>query len=212
MKDLLDEKAKSCEKLEIEMVDLKRKVEANNNANDGLKNNSIILDEILDKHISPFDKIGRGYKKEGEQFGVRTWILKKPEENTTLSRMKENSSSSKLERKVALQRFAQNTKDIRSRGLKGIDQGLGSTPQSRFIKETILRWKKISWYGNGFNGYCYSCNNFGHKIVDCRSHVKGNVGNPNKFVICWTCNCIGHTSAYCHTIRCYNCNRIGHKA
>ena len=86
------------------MVYLKRKVEANNNVHDMLKKISIILDKILDSQKSPFDKTGIGYKKEEEQSGIRTWILKKPEENTTLSRMKENSSSSELERKVGPQR------------------------------------------------------------------------------------------------------------
>ena len=143
LKDLLDEKENSCQKLEIEMVDLKRKVEANNNVHERLKNNSIILDKILDSQKSPFDKTRIGYKKEEEQSRIRTSILKKPEENTTLSRMKENSSSSELERKVALQRSAKNTKDIRSRRLKGIDQGVGPTPQSRFRKETIPRWNQI---------------------------------------------------------------------
>ena len=215
LKDLLDEKEKSCQKLEIEMVDLKRKFEANNNVHDRLKNNSIILDKILvDSQKSPFDKTGIGYKKEEEQYGIRTWILKKPKENTTLSRMKENSSSSELERKLALQRPAKNREDIGSRRLQGIDQGVGPTPQSRFRKETIPRWNQISRNGNGFNSYCYcySCNNFGHKALDCISYVKRNVGNPNNSVRCWTCNHIGHTAAYCRTIRSYICSGIGHKA
>ena len=126
------------------MVDLKIKVEVNNNVHDMLKNSSIILDKILDSQKSPIDKIGIGYKKEEEQYGIRTWILKNPEENISSSRMKENSSSSKLERKVALQRSAQNIEDIRSRELKGIDQGVGPTPQNRFRKETIPRWNQIS--------------------------------------------------------------------
>ena len=54
LKDLLNEKEKSCQKLEIKMADLKRKVEGNNNAHDRLKNISIILDEILDSQKSPF--------------------------------------------------------------------------------------------------------------------------------------------------------------
>ena len=66
-------------KLEIEMVDLKRKVEANNNVHDRLKNSSIILDKILDNQRSPFDKTGIGYKNEEEQSEIRTWNLKKPE-------------------------------------------------------------------------------------------------------------------------------------
>ena len=54
------------------MVDLKRKVEVNNNVHDRLENNSIILDKILDSQKSPFDKTGIGYKKEEEQSGIRT--------------------------------------------------------------------------------------------------------------------------------------------
>ena len=70
------------------MVDLKSKVKVNNNAHDRLKNSSIILDEIIDSQKYPFEKTGLGYKREAEQSRVRTWILKKPEENITLSRMK----------------------------------------------------------------------------------------------------------------------------
>ena len=54
------------------MVPIKRKVEVNNNVHDGLKNNSIILDKILDSQKSPFDKTVIGYKKEEEQSGIRT--------------------------------------------------------------------------------------------------------------------------------------------
>ena len=121
--------------------------------------------------------------------------------------MKENSSSSELERKVTLQRSTKRTEDIRSRKLKGINQGLSPIPQNRFRKETIPRWNR-----NVFNGYCHSCNKFGHKALNCRSYVRRNVGNPNNPIRCWTCNHIGHTTAYYRTIRCYNCSGIGHKA
>ena len=111
--------------------------------------------------------------------------------------MEENSSSSELERKVAPQRYTKNTEDIRSRKLKGINQGLSPTPQNRFRKDTISRWNR-----NAFNGYCHSCNKFGHKALNCKSYVIRNVGNPNNPVRCWTCNHIGHTDAYFQTIRC----------
>jgi hypothetical protein len=212
LKERLDEKEKSCQKLQIEMVDLKRKVEANNNVHDRLKNNSIILDKILDNQRSPFDKTRIGSKKEEEQSEISTWNLKKPEENTTLSRLKENSSSSELERKVTLQRSTKNTEDIRSRRLKGFNQGVDSTPQGRSRKETIPRWNQISRNGNGFNGYCHSCNKFGHKALNYKSYVRRNVGNPSNPVRCWTYNHIGHIALYFQTIRCYNCSGIGHKA
>ena len=63
LKDLLDEKEKSCQNLEIEMVDLKRKVEANNNVHDRLQNNSIILDKILDSQKPLLTKLGLGTKR-----------------------------------------------------------------------------------------------------------------------------------------------------
>ena len=63
LKERLDEKEKSCQKLEIEMVDLKRKVEVENNVHDGIKNSSIILDKIPDSPKFPFDKNGIGYKR-----------------------------------------------------------------------------------------------------------------------------------------------------
>ena len=121
--------------------------------------------------------------------------------------MKENSSSSELERKVAPKRSTKNIEDIRSRKLKGINQGLSPFPQNIFRKETISRWNR-----NVFNSYWHSCNKFGHKDLNCRSYVRRNVGKPSNPIRCWTCNQIGHTIAYCQTIICYNCSEIGHKA
>ena len=57
---LLGEREKSCQKLEVEMIDLKGKIEVNKNAHDRLKNSSIILDKILDSQRSSFDKTGIG--------------------------------------------------------------------------------------------------------------------------------------------------------
>ena len=42
--------------------------------------------------------------------------------------------------------------------------------------------------------------------------MRRNVGNPRNPIRCCTCNHIGHTAAYCQTIRFYNCSGIGHKA
>ena len=62
----MDEKEKSCQKLEMEVVDLRKKVEKND-AHDKFKNNSTILGKILDCQTSPFDKTGLGYSKEIEE-------------------------------------------------------------------------------------------------------------------------------------------------
>ena len=67
-------------------------------------------------------------------------------------------------------------------------------------------------YGNTFNGYCFSCNNFGHKALECKSLEKKNPGRSNNLMRCWRCNYVGHTENFCHTMRCYNCDRFGHKS
>ena len=69
------------------------------------------------------------------------------------------------------------------------------TPQAR-------KWKGQSStrYTNHFHGYCYACNEFGHKYVDCKLCSKRGM----KY----------YTSAQMHLgqIRCYVCLKRGHKA
>ena len=59
-------KERTCQKLEMEMVDLRKKDEKND-AHAKFKNSSTILGEILDYQRSPFDKIGLGYNKETKE-------------------------------------------------------------------------------------------------------------------------------------------------
>ena len=91
MKDQLDKKDRTCQKLEMEVVDLRKKVEKND-AHGKFKNNSTILGEILDCQRSPFDKIGLRYNQETKKCEANTWTLKKS---------KMNPSSSRVESKAA---------------------------------------------------------------------------------------------------------------
>jgi hypothetical protein len=66
-------------------------------------------------------------------------------------------------------------------------------------------------YGKTFNGYFFSCNNFGHKAFECKSPEKKNSGRSNNLMICWICNYVGHTTKFCNTMKCYKCDCFGHK-
>jgi hypothetical protein len=57
LKNQVNEKEESCHKLEVEVVDLRKKVEKSN-THIKLMNGSTILDEILDNQRSPNDKSG----------------------------------------------------------------------------------------------------------------------------------------------------------
>jgi hypothetical protein len=60
LKNQINEKKESCCKLEVEIVDLRKKVEKSNKFLHSLR----ILDEILESQRSPCDKSGLGYKEE----------------------------------------------------------------------------------------------------------------------------------------------------
>jgi hypothetical protein len=58
LKNQIKEKEESCHKLDVEVVDLRKKVENSNK----FLNSSQILNEILESQRSPYDKSGLGYK------------------------------------------------------------------------------------------------------------------------------------------------------
>jgi hypothetical protein len=84
-------------------------------------------------------------------------------------------------------------------------------PQIKFIRETPS-WMNQIRYESVFNGYCFSCNDYGHKALDCRHHGRKQVGRFNNNIRCWNCNHVGHIVAHCYTMRCYSCDGYGHKA
>ena len=68
------------------------------------------------------------------------------------------------------------------------------TPQARKGKR-----QSFTRYTNHFHGYCYACNHFVHKLVDCKLCSK----RGTKY----------YTPAqmYFDKIRCYVCLKLGHK-
>jgi hypothetical protein len=69
LKNQINEKEESCDKLEAEVVYLRKKVEKSNK----FLNSSQILDEILESQRSPCDKSGLGYKEESTHAEASCW-------------------------------------------------------------------------------------------------------------------------------------------
>jgi hypothetical protein len=80
-------------------------------------------------------------------------------------------------------------------------QEVGPTLQGRFKKRTTSQWNQTPRYEKGFNGYCFSCNKFGHKALDYKHSAKGNVER-------------NQTPRYEKGFNGYHfsCNKLGHKA
>ena len=75
LKIQLEEKEEAIQKLEMEVVGLRKKGKKNE-ALVKLQDSSIVLDKILDFQRSPLDKTGLGYKKNKEKYEDDTWSLK----------------------------------------------------------------------------------------------------------------------------------------
>jgi hypothetical protein len=185
--------------LEVEVVDLKRKANKSNTHVYFMKN-SIILDEILDSQISPNVKYCIGYNKEVAYFEVGASKKKYV-----------GHSFSKGEIKVSHQAPAKR-KESSGRSEQGRHQEASYTPQTKFRRERPSRLTQNHRYENAFNGNCFSCNQYGHKALDCRHYVWEDVGRFNNILRCWRCNLVGHIAAHCHTMICYNYNGFGQKS
>ena len=75
MKNQLEEKEQTIQKLEMEVVGLRKKGEKND-AFVKFKDSSVVLDKNLDCQRTPCDKTSLGYKKEKEKSEDNTWSLK----------------------------------------------------------------------------------------------------------------------------------------
>ena len=148
---------------------------------------SSILDEILECQMSPFDKTGLGYSK-------------------TMKETKESPSCSIVAPSIPTQ-----IKEEVRLGVRNIPT-TGPPPQARFRREPTPRYGQRTRYDNGFHGYWFSCNGYGHRVVDCRRYARRYVGRPNTQIKCWTCGLLGHVASACCTMRCYSCNGFGHRA
>jgi hypothetical protein len=188
LKNQVNEKEESCHKLEAEVVDLRKKVEKSNK----FLNSSTILNEILESQRSPNDKSGLGYKKEATNVEEST--SKKHEVSPSLSKDEDN---------VASQPSTQGKENFK-RTKQGRHQEAIFTPQKG--------WTPKQRYESVFHGQCYSCNEYGHKALECRSYARRNNGIFHNTIRCWRCDQVGHIVVHCHTMRCYNCSGFGHKS
>jgi hypothetical protein len=200
LKNQVNEKEESCHKLEAEVIDLRNKVEKSK-IQINFMNNSIILDEILDNQGTTNDKLGLGYNKEAIHLKLSTSNYKL-EVSPSFSKGGNNDTSQP----------STQIKETFKKKKKGRHQEAIFTPQRKFRRETPSRWTPKKRYENVFHGHCYSCNEYGHKDLDCTHYARKDNGRFHNTLRCWICNQGGHIVAHCHTMRCYNCSRFGQKS
>jgi len=220
LRNQLVEKENSCHKMETEIMDLRRKATTHNRIIDS----SAKLNEILDSQKSSNDKSGLGYNKVKEPSGsgkgtleYKTPLFVKEKVKELFSNVAEDGCQQKssscqdpLEEDVTL-KWKHGTEDK----IYGADQEhtlIDDQKKEALSDRTSARKNQTFRYEHPFNGYCFSCYDFGHKAFQCKRYYQKGLGGSNHLVRCWKCNFDGHTAMYCHTIKCYNCDGFGHKA
>ena len=178
----------------MEIVGLRKKIDK---SKDHVKfnENSVILDEILKCQRLSSDKSGLGFKKEEDKLKEVLWLPKTPEAG----------SSKAVHAPAHAHKEVENSK---------VPHEATPAHQSYSFerRRTTPIWNQSSRYESRFNGYCYSCNGFGHRAMDCTFQGRKNTGSQSDQIRCWACDKFGHVTAIYHTLRCFTYGGVGHKS
>jgi hypothetical protein len=210
LKEHLEGRDGIIENLEAEIVTLRKDLQKKN-----MKNNSKVLNDIISSQRPNHDKSRHGYNQ-----------IKKGSSSKTTEQEKHPkiyAETIKRDRKV----YRENYRDSPPpRRFRFQNQRPTETDRSQeeegFIRETPFRISSTPRYQTIFFGLCYACNNFGHKVVNCRannmninnleSHTKkGYPRRPSEIqrisdkrfeslsteVECYKCNNFGHMDKDC---------------
>eukprot|EP00253_Pinus_taeda_P015505 PITA_15505 len=165
----LAEKEKSLEKLECEIVGLRKEIKKTKALNLKFVKGSETLDEIISVQRSPLIKTGLGYNGEASQASISKSYL-----DAARSEQRPNRNH-----QVNQGQFSSRTnKDYRE------NRGHATLRTNRCYNQPQVKYSQFSSrmdgsrnynrlddsHRNSFNGQCFSCHNFGHKATQCVSY------------------------------------------
>jgi hypothetical protein len=200
----LNDKEKNCEKLEVEIVLLRRKLEKGTNLSK-LESSSKILDDILNSQRPSSNKAGLGYDHKETNKGSKYGIQKSDKNPRTYAASLQSS-------------FKREENQIKTDSNQQIS---ALSPKiNEYRRNTTPRRTPPKRYQQLFLGYCFSCHNFGHKALDCKAYRKNyhksvqgyghknNKSSRNQR----SRNYNSFSPLQDYNIECYKCNNYGHKA
>jgi hypothetical protein len=145
----LNDREKDYEKLEVEIVLLRREIEKEKKQSKFV-NNTKILNDILNRQRSPNAKTRLGYDLNS------TSILQKTDKQSISYADTLRSSLKREDNKIKM---------------APLNTGFNKqAPPPKGKGNTMIRRNPPNRYQHIFLGYFYSCNNFGHKEVHCKAY------------------------------------------
>jgi hypothetical protein len=208
LKEKLEEKDRIIGNLEAEIVALRKDIQKKN-----MQNSSKVLDDIISSQKSHLDKSGLGYNQTEKGSSSKT-----TEQETY---PKSYAETIKGDRKIYKEDYRDTPPPRRFR-FQNQQQTDRPQEEEGFIRAPPFRRSSTPRYQTIFFGLCYACNNFGHKVVNCRANNRNNNNfeshtqrgysrrpsetqrrSYNRFeslrteVECYKCNNFGHVAKDC---------------
>ena len=103
------------------------------------------------------------------------------------------------------------------------DKGKGKEVEEKKKKKNHPSWFQHNTKVQNFNGYCFKCNNYGHKAAHCRMiETLKEIFTNNRFaclklnkIECFRCGKVEHIARHCianFSIECFKYKKLGHIA
>jgi hypothetical protein len=205
LKEQLEEKDKIIGNLEAEVVTLRNDIQKKN-----MQNSSKVLDDIISSQKSHLDKSGLGYNQTEKGSSSKT-----TEQETN---PKSYAETIKEDRKIYKEDYRDTPPPRRFR-FQNQQQTDRPQEEEGFIRAPPFRRSSTPRYQTIFFGLCYACNNFGHKVVNCRANNR----NSNNFESYTQRDYSRRPSdtqrrsynrfeSLSTEVECYKCNNFGHMA
>ena len=229
LKQQLSEKINECEKLETEVVSVRKeleKVQALYHQNMTSAQATKKLDKILDSQRSPFLKTGLGYEESSNKSTFEnTQPIKFVRENSYINENKvaasNNIKSVEPANRIQQSRKYEEKSVIFKNEDKQYQSDVAQGQRYQKFRNPFIPRHSIPRYQTFFYGYCFCCSEFGHKAIECKFNLKNLQNNYQK-----SYSRIGHLSKERSTSdihrnpfaslynepECYFCHNFGHKA
>ena len=206
----IDEKEKHLEKLEGEIVGLRKEIEKTKAINLKFVKGSKTLDEIINVHRSPLNKIGLGYNGETSQASTSKSYLDAARRNE-----KKHNGDHQAKQGRSANRDYQGQSILRVN--KSYNQPQVKSSQFGSRMDDNRNYNHLAGrFGNRrsfFNGQCFSCHNFGHKAAQCVAYktIMTREAQKQRSMIGITKRTYNNFSALENEVECSICNNFGHE-
>jgi hypothetical protein len=195
LKNQLEEKEKHNEKLECEVVSLRKELEKVKTLNLRFAKGSETLDEIIKVQRSPLIKTGLGYTGESSQSLAPNYLKAVTTSLPDVATQQGNKESSQVRHDHL------NSKNTNMNAFRGNSNQQVNSYRRFYDRKNFF-----------FKGQCFTCHNFGHKAAQCVAYktIMTRESRKKRIELKTKKNTYNNFSPLQDEVECAYCNNFGH--